>query len=69
METSRRLSDDVEAGLSVTDNKVPFEFTIQKPQLWWTWNLGKQPLYTFRVIIALVYIDSSTAVDYNIMDE
>ena len=40
-ESGRRLSDSSNLGISVTDNSVPFEFTIQKPSIWWTWNLGQ----------------------------
>jgi len=33
------------------DNNVLFSFNINRPRLWWTWNIGKPDLYTFKVTI------------------
>ncbi|GAA0365049.1 glycoside hydrolase family 2 TIM barrel-domain containing protein [Alkalibacterium iburiense] len=30
-------------------NSIPLPLTLTKPQLWWTHDLGDQPLYTFEV--------------------
>jgi len=57
----------IELGANVVDNNLEFSFTLNKPKLWWTWNLGEQNLYTFKVTIIQVYTDGSTNV--RCMDE
>lgn len=32
-------------------NRIPIEFTIKNPRLWWCHNLGKPELYNFKTIV------------------
>jgi beta-mannosidase len=34
-------------------NRVPFDFTVSRPSLWWPNGLGSQPLYSFRARILI----------------
>jgi beta-galactosidase/beta-glucuronidase len=38
-----------------------------KPKLWWTWNIGKPELYTFKITVVQEYSDG--AIDIRYMDE
>jgi beta-galactosidase/beta-glucuronidase len=51
----------------VVDNNVYFSFNMIKPKLWWTWNIGKPELYTFKVTVVQEYSDG--AIDIRYMDE
>ncbi len=31
--------------------QVSFNFTVSRPKLWWTWNIGTPYLYTYTVYI------------------
>ncbi len=52
---------------NAVDNNVEFSFMMNKPKLWWTWNLGKANLYTFKVTIIEIYADGG--LDTHYLDE
>ncbi|HEX8474506.1 MAG TPA: glycoside hydrolase family 2 protein [Pyrinomonadaceae bacterium] len=46
--TSRRVAAQSKVRLTAGTNRVPLNFVIARPALWWPNGLGAQPLYRFR---------------------
>ncbi|HJU56275.1 MAG TPA: glycoside hydrolase family 2 protein [Pyrinomonadaceae bacterium] len=46
--TSKAIAAQSKVKLTRGMNRVPLDFVIQRPSLWWPNGLGRQPLYSFR---------------------
>lgn len=50
-DTDKKIFGTTTVGLKKGLNKVNVNFTINKPELWWSNGLGKAHLYTFKTIL------------------
>jgi beta-mannosidase len=44
-----KVSKKISLPIKKEQKKLPFSFEIKNPQLWWSWDLGSQNLYTLKL--------------------